>query len=104
MALLKGAALYAPVLLTFELANTARKKAILYPKQKDALIEALRLGLSLDIHWVDVDHQRVVELALEAGLTTYDASYLYAAQLLGLPLVTFDQELQRVYIQRGGLI
>ena len=47
MALLKDAALYAPVLLTFELANTARKKAILYPEQKDALIEALRFRLIL---------------------------------------------------------
>ena len=45
------------------------------------------------IHWVDLVHPTVVDLALETGLTTYDASYLYSARFLGMPLVTFDRKL-----------
>ena len=30
---------------------------------------------------------------LETGLTTYDASYLYLARSLGVPLLTFDGRL-----------
>lgn len=54
----------------------------------------LRGGLALDVRWVDVEFPAVLDLALESGLTTYDASYLYVARTLGIPLVTFDRELR----------
>lgn len=47
------------------------------------------------MNWVVVDHVVVLRLALDTGLTTYDASYLYVARTLGLPLVTFDGRLRR---------
>ena len=37
----------------------------------------------------------IVQLALETGLSTYDASYLWLARRLGAPLVTFDERLRR---------
>jgi len=43
-----------------------------------------------------VDHLAVLKLALKEGLTTYDAAYLYLARTLKIPLVTFDEKLQRV--------
>ena len=57
-------------------------------------MRSLESALSMDIRWREVDHLAVLELALGTGLTTYDASYLYLARTLGLPLVTFEQQLQ----------
>lgn len=37
----------------------------------------------------------VLTLAVATGLTPYDASYLWLARRLGLPLVTLDQTLAR---------
>lgn len=71
-ALLQDAFLYEPPLLVYELASVAHK---------------------LEIQWVDVDHRAVLHLALERGLTTYDATYLFVARSLGAPLVTFDLQL-----------
>ena len=70
--LLQGAELYAPTLLRYELTSIARKKSLRYPRQREGLIAALRLGLSLDLHQVEVDHEAALRLALETGLTTYD--------------------------------
>jgi predicted nucleic acid-binding protein len=92
---LEDAELYEPVLLAYELASTARKKARAYPQQRAGLLQALRLGLAIPMNWVSVDHIAVFRLSLGTGLTTYDASYLHIARALGIPLVTFDQHLER---------
>ena len=93
LSLLEGAELYAPPLLAYELTSVARKKALKYPQLRERISEALEIGLSLDINWTEVDHLEVLRLALERGLTTYDASYLYLARSLGVPLLTFDGRL-----------
>ncbi|MBN1442012.1 MAG: type II toxin-antitoxin system VapC family toxin [Planctomycetes bacterium] len=92
--LLERAELFEPELLAYELASIARKKALRHPELRPRIREALEVGLSLDIRWVRVDQPAVVELALDAGLTTYDASYLHVARTLGIPLVTFDDRLR----------
>ncbi len=93
-AILEGADLAAPPLLGFELANIARNKALRDPLRLETIREGLLEALQLEIQSIEVDHLAVLELALETGLTTYDASYLYLARYLGIPLVTFDQQLQ----------
>jgi len=93
LSLLEGAELYAPPLLAYELTSVARKKALKYPQLRERISEALEIGLSLDINWTEVDHLEVLRLALETGLTTYDASYLYLARSLDVPLLTFDERL-----------
>ena len=93
--ILGGDDLHAPSLLAYELTNVARKKHELYPDQAEAAIEGLDLGLNLVTHWVDVDYQSVLRIALETGISAYDAAYLWVARNSGLPLVTFDEELQR---------
>lgn len=50
---------------------------------------------------LDVDEIAVFRLALDTGLTAYDASYLYVAQRIGAPLVTFDTKLQAAYTSLG---
>jgi len=40
-----------------------------------------------------VEHPEVLRLALDTGLTTRDASYLYLSRALKIPLITFDEKL-----------
>jgi len=99
--LLEGKELFEPEVLACELASVARKKALRHAGLRDTVLAALRLGLALAIHWVQVDHVGVVELALETGLTTYNASYLHLSRSLGVPLVTFDEKLRCVGLDRS---
>ncbi len=92
-ALLERTALVEPTLLGYELANAARTKCVREPERREAIVTALELGLGLDIDWVEVVHPAVLALALETGLTAHDASYLYIARTLSLPLLTFDTRL-----------
>ena len=93
--LLRDSELYAPYLLAYELTSIARRKAATYSDRTDVLSDALQTALALPIHWSEVDHLKVLRLALDTNLTSYDASYLHLAQLLGAPLVTFDRRLER---------
>lgn len=93
VALLQGAELYEPPLLAYELASIARKKALRHPTQRERVVVALGLALALEMRWVEVNHLEVLALALQTGLTTYDASYLYVAREIRAALVTFDDKL-----------
>ena len=95
-ALLQGSDLYAPELMAYELTHIAQKKSIEFPEQLGAFQAALETVLSMDIRWRDARHPAVLRLALETGLTTYDACYLYLSRLLGAELATFDERLRRV--------
>ncbi len=87
---LAGEDLYAPSLLAYELASVARKKSLDDPEQRETIAWALEQALTLDVRRVDVDQPAVLELALEAEITTYDAAYLWLARQLGASLVTLD--------------
>lgn len=91
--LLEETEIYAPSPLAYELASVAYKKARRHPKLQEKIFKALEVGLSLDINWTEVDYLEVLQLALEMGLTAYDATYLYLARSLGVPLLTFDARL-----------
>jgi predicted nucleic acid-binding protein len=93
--LVRNSELHAPLLLAFELTSIARRKTIDYPEKASIISEALKLSFTIPIHWSEVDHLAVLNLALETNLTTYDASYLFLARKLALPLVTFDDRLAR---------
>lgn len=88
--------LVAPRLLAYELTNAAVRKLAKHPQQ-DAMIRAgLERALADDfaIVWSDVEPGPVLDLAIETGLTAYDASYLWLARHLGAELVTLDAELR----------
>ena len=95
-ALLEGAEIYAPKLMAYELTHIAQKKSAQFPAHINAIQEALEIALLMDIRWLDVSHMAVLRVALETGLTTHDASYLYLSRLLGADLATFDDKLGRV--------
>lgn len=90
---LSQAALVAPALLQFELASIALKKLRRHPEQREALVAAHRLATRLPIEMVAVDQCAVIKIAEEAGLTAYDASYLWLAHELRAELVTLDAAL-----------
>jgi predicted nucleic acid-binding protein len=91
--LMRNFELHAPLLLAYELTSVARRKSQAYPKKAELLSEALRVALGGPIRWHEVDHPKVLSLALETNLTSYDACYLFLARALGMRLVTFDDQL-----------
>lgn len=101
-ALMERSNLYAPLLLAHELTSIARRKATVYSQQREVIVEALQTALALPIHWIAVDHAGVLRLALDANLSTCDASYLFLAQALGASLATFDQRLAQAARNLGA--
>lgn len=90
--LLAGAELHAPWLLKFELANICWKK-IRRGEDEVKLYSGLAGIAKSDIQFDDVDAVAITELAIETGLTAYDASYLWLARTLSADLVTLDAKL-----------
>jgi predicted nucleic acid-binding protein len=89
---LEDAVVFAPALLTFELASVAWKKLRRQPDDAAKLVAALAIALSPESGIVmhDVDPAEVVLVAQTTGLTVYDAAYLWLAGALGADLVTLD--------------
>lgn len=96
---LDGADVSAPILLRFELANTAWKKCRERPQDAARIVQALAkiLDPARGIAWHDVDHADAVLVAGATGLTAYDASYLWLAGALGADLITLDRKLARAH-------
>ena len=98
---LDGGRLFAPPLLAFELANVCVTKSRRFPAKRAAIMSALLLRARLDVQEVQIDHDAVTTLALQSGLTAYDASYLWLARELGAELVTLDAQLSRAVLALG---
>ena len=92
---LSGGLLIGPALLPFELASICLKKMKAHPAKKNLIMKAFEASEQLAIEYIDVDHPQVIALAEEAGLTTYDAAYLWLAQKTGGRLVTLDAKLRK---------
>ena len=92
---LEGRTAFAPTLLKFELANVAWKKIRRQPHEAPEILQTLLKVLNprRGITWMDVDHADAALVAIETGLSTYDASYLWLAGSLGADLVTLDARL-----------
>jgi predicted nucleic acid-binding protein len=90
---LNNARLVAPALFDFELANVCLIKSRRHADQREALKRAFQLRHRLGVEEVAVDHDAILDLAAETGLTAYDASYLWTARQFQAELVTLDQQL-----------
>ena len=94
--LIAGQDMVAPTLVNYEMASIARSKLAADPQMRMLVSNGLREFLQFNIQRLDVDFPQVVDLSLLTGLSTYDASYLYLARQLNLPLITFDRQLATV--------
>ena len=93
--LIKEATLFAPEILPYELASVALKKSKSLPSFRFDIAMRLRNALALKVALIRVARQELLELALETGLSIYDAAYLQTARRLQCPLLTFDAKLAR---------
>lgn len=87
--------LAAPHLLPVEAANVLRRAALKRDISDD--VASLAHGDLLDLRIELVPYALVAERTWELrhNLTAYDASYVAVAELLDVPLATFDQRLVR---------
>ena len=88
-----GHRLHAPTLIVFELMNVAWKRSKKQPKATGLFLEALAVLEGLGLRFRGIDQGEVVRLGLATGLTAYDATYLWLARALSMPLVTLDKKL-----------
>jgi predicted nucleic acid-binding protein len=85
----------APSLIWYELSSICLKKIGKQPDKKANLLRAFRLAKRLPIEMAAIDHIQIINLAEEKTITTYDASYLWITQQLGVELVTLDKKLRK---------
>lgn len=90
---LRGRTLCAPSLVDLELANTGLNKIRRQALSLEIVNGALEDFASYEIERQEAPFTEAFRLGREYGLTAYDASYLWLADSLGVPLVTFDAQL-----------
>ncbi len=93
---LEGFELTAPSLLPYEIASVARKKVARHPELSEQILAASERLDDLGVILVDISAIDALRIAVDTGLSTYDASYLSLSRRTGSPLVTLDKKLQRV--------
>lgn len=87
--------LHAPALLYFEMANVCAIKIRRAPDQRSLFMAGHAAFEHLPIRIISVQHPATIDLADQAGLSAYDASYLWLAKNLGVGLVTLDDRLAK---------
>jgi predicted nucleic acid-binding protein len=88
-----GHRLHAPTLIVFELMNVAWKRSKKQPAATALFLQSLDVLDGLGLRFRGIDQGEVVRLGLSTGLTAYDATYLWLARALRMPLVTLDTRL-----------
>jgi predicted nucleic acid-binding protein len=92
---LQGHELHAPTLMRYEIANVARTRIRRRPDSQAEIKAQLADLARLDITLHDLDVRALLDTAIAADLTAYDAAYLWLARALGAELVTLDDRLAR---------
>ncbi len=97
----RGATLYAPPSLPWEIGNAL---VALLRRRRLTLADARRVWdafQSVPLRLIDVDVGQAIASAPELGLYAYDAYMLELASQRGLPLLTLDQKLRDAARARG---
>ena len=79
------------------LASVCTTKLVRHPGEARTILSRYALFEQLEIELAEPDWRHLPQLALEWGLTAYDASYLQLALKDRAPLVTLDARLARAY-------
>ena len=86
----------APIILPFEVIN-GLKYAVESKRIKESIaLELLEIFLKLDIGLLQINLKKTLLISLKKELSIYDASYLYLAENLNLPLLTLDKKLRKL--------
>lgn len=99
---IRGETLLAPHLIDYELANVCAKKIRRQPRDAVKLLVMLQGLDHVSLRRVEVPSGDVARLALQTGLSAYDASYLWLAIHRDAELVTLDRELATAERQLRG--
>jgi len=97
--LTENAILLSPEVISFEIGNALIS---IYRKRKiteEELMEAYRNYTLIPLRVVDVDIGKALKIACKYDIYAYDAYYLETANRLKLPLITFDERMQKVSLQ-----
>lgn len=92
------AGMAAPTLIRYEIGSVCAKKLALHPEKRDQLLRSLDLYDELDLKEIEIPVVQMVRTADSAGLSTYDAAYLWLSRNLKVSLVTLDQKLHEASI------
>ena len=93
---LRGRAIAAPHLVTFETANIIRRHLAAKLVTPDAARNANRFLRDLQIELWPYEPLAERSWELRSNLTTYDAAYVALAELLSAPVITLDKRLAAV--------
>jgi predicted nucleic acid-binding protein len=93
VARLKGEVLHAPWLFHLEMTNATLSRCRRTPALAERFVAGLTRVLNMPIEVHAVDPLAVFALAVDTGLTAYDAAYLWLSRELNAPLVSLDREL-----------
>jgi len=99
---LDNSILLAPELLNFELAQVSIKKLRGEEIEMQDVADAFKTLETLLIDRLVVDPPTVVALAQKAGLSAYDASYLWLSRQHDAELVTLDKKLNTAFLSPIG--
>lgn len=92
----KGAEIFSPYVVSFEVANALTKMMKRKIIDRENMINAFRYFKKIAIMPTEVDIEKALEIAWEYKIYAYDAYYLETAKRLGLPLLAFDGEMNRI--------
>jgi predicted nucleic acid-binding protein len=83
-------------LLTFEVGNSLRSNVLKKRISKKQAVDLFITFLDMNIIEKTLEYIPILDLALSKHLSFYDASYLYLANTLKLPLLTLDSSLKNI--------
>lgn len=89
----------APAIITYELADVCRTECVREAACRSEFLARFHLRKALRIRISPVDQDAVVLVALDLGLSVYDASYLWLAPRTTAALVTLDKRLERAALR-----
>ena len=99
--LTQDAVLVSPKMVSYEIANALTKMMKRKVIEKERMINAYNYFTKIPISPIEIDIQKALEIAWDYKIYAYDACYLEAAKRLGLPLLTFDDNMIRVAGELG---
>jgi predicted nucleic acid-binding protein len=100
--LLETGRLLAPRLIDYEMANICITKLRRDTSQRDKILRSFTGRNRIIIERVKIDFEQMLSLALQTGLSAYDASYLWLARHHDAELVTLDKKLQAAFASPVG--